>query len=81
MHAKLIQEKAINIYNDIKNKIFEGSNERKFITSHDLFMRFKARNNHNIKMSGEADSTDNVVTRKFSETLEGRISEGDYDAQ
>lgn len=32
-------------------------------------------------MSGEDDSADNVVTRKFSQTLEERISEGDYDAQ
>ena len=66
----LIQEKAKSLYEDLKKKHGEESESTSFNASHGWFHRFKARANlHNVKVSGEAASTDTVPAREFPEML------------
>ena len=75
----LIQEKAKSFYEDLKKKHSEESEGASFNASHGWFHQFKARANlHNVKVSGEAVSTDTVAAWEYSEMLQEIIDEGAY---
>ena len=59
-----MQEKAKTLYEDLKQKHSEESEDAS------LFHQFKARAKfHNVKLSGEAVSADRVAAQEFPEML------------
>lgn len=80
--TKIIQEKALSLFNDIRNKDCELNANESFTASRGWFARFKARSKlHNIKLSGEAASADTEAAGAFPATLEKIISQGGYSPQ
>ncbi|XP_053145994.1 tigger transposable element-derived protein 1-like isoform X2 [Hemicordylus capensis] len=78
----IIQEKARNLYNDLKRQQGENSNIEPFSASRGWFMRFKARANlRDLRGSSEAAGAAEENTRLFPETLAKIIKEGGYCAQ
>lgn len=73
----LIQDKAKNLYDDLKKKYREESEGISFNGSHGQFHQFKARANfHDVKASDEAVSADTVATQEFPKMLQEIIDEG-----
>lgn len=57
-----MQEKAKTLYEDLKQKHSEESEDASLNASHGWFHQFKARANlHNVKVSDEAVSADTVA--------------------
>lgn len=82
-----IQEKAKSLYEDLKQKHSEESEDASLNASHGWLHQFKARAKfHNIKISGEAVSADRVAAlyskipalQEFPEMLWEIIDEGMY---
>ena len=74
----VIWEKAKSLYEDLK-KHSEESKGTSFNDNYGLFHWFKARANlYNVKVSGEAASTEMVAAREFPEMLQEIIDEGTY---
>ena len=66
----LIQEKALSPFEDLKRKNPNNVAEPSFNVSHGWFQRFKAQAKlHNIKVTGEAASADEVGPEQFSKIL------------
>ena len=75
----LIQEKATSLFEDIKAKQGEGSNEEPFVASHGWFHRFKKRANlHHVKIAGEAASADKMAAEAFPAEFKKILDEGGY---
>ena len=75
----LPQERAESLYEDLKKKRGEESDGTHFNASHVWFHQFKARADlYNVKVSGEAASTEMVAAREFPEMLQEIIDEGTY---
>ena len=75
----LIQEKAKRLYEDVKKKHSEESEDASFNTSRGWFHQFNARANfHNLKVSVEAASADMVTAWEFPEPFWAIIDEGAY---
>ncbi|XP_063229577.1 tigger transposable element-derived protein 1-like [Bacillus rossius redtenbacheri] len=81
VNLRLIQSKALSLYNE-EMKNVEGTTtvkEEVFNASRGWFQRFKARYSfHNIKLTGEAASSDTDATKEFIPKLEKIIEEGGY---
>ena len=75
----MFQEKAKRLYKDLKKRHSEESEGAPFNVSCGWFHWFKARANlYNVKVSGEAASTEMVAAREFPEMLQEIIDEGTY---
>ena len=75
----LIQEKATSLFEEIKAKQGEGSNEDPFVASHGWFHRFKKRANlHHVKIAGEAASADKMAAEAFPAEFKKILDEGGY---
>lgn len=77
----LIQNKALSIFNDLKNNSASTSGEifEEFEASRGWFSRFKTRANlHNVALKGEAASADISAANNFKEELKSIIEEGGY---
>ena len=75
----MFQEKAKSLYKDLKKRHSEESEGAPFNVSCGWFHWFKARANlYNVKVSGEAASTEMVAAREFPKMLQEIIDEGTY---
>ena len=78
----VIQHKAKSLFNDLKAKEGEGSKEEDFNASRGWFQRFRQRYHfHNIKVTGEAASSDAVAAENFTPELKKIIEEGGYSSK
>ncbi|XP_066465444.1 tigger transposable element-derived protein 1-like [Eleutherodactylus coqui] len=78
----LIQERALCLFEDLKTKYGEEAADITFTVSHGWFNPFKPHNNlHNVKVTGEAASTDTVAAQEFPATLKEIIEEGEFSPQ
>jgi hypothetical protein len=67
---KLIRNKALSLFKELKRKSDENVAGDKFIPSHAYFQRFKGRSKlHNTKATGETASSDVVEATEFSTAL------------
>ncbi|XP_019391383.1 PREDICTED: centrosomal protein of 89 kDa isoform X4 [Crocodylus porosus] len=78
----LIQKKAKSLYDDLQNKLPEGSACEPFIASKGWFERFKRRSNlHNVSIQGKAASADTQAASTYRNKLLEIIEEGGYTPQ
>ncbi|XP_068187801.1 jerky protein homolog-like isoform X2 [Antennarius striatus] len=62
LSLKLIQEKAISLFTDLKAKTGEEAADEMFVASRGWFARFKQRSEmHNIKLSGEGANLKGLI--------------------
>lgn len=77
----LIQSKALSLYSEETKNVANTSTSKEevFTASRGWFQRFKARYGfHNIKMTGEAASSDTNAAQEFIPKLEQIIEDGGY---
>lgn len=83
MSQMTIQEKALSIFENLKNGYTDESAEDvTFQASRGWFEKFKNRFNlHNLKMKGEAASADEPAAKEYPNILKGIIERGGYKPQ
>ena len=78
----LIEEKSKSLFEGLKAKTGESTEEETFAASHGWFQRFKKRANlHRVSVSDEEASADEVAPKKFPINLKEIIDAGGYAPQ